>query len=410
MKASPSQNRIVRFGVFEVDLQEGEVRRSGLRQKLGPQPFQVLQAMLARPGELVTRDELRERLWPDKTYVDHELALKKCINRIRQILGDSAESQRFIETVPRRGYRFIAPVEQSGASVASDRPTITVVPVRQEGAGKNNAQAAHKAAKRPAVLAILVGAIGIFIVLGLVITLRPFTKAKAPGELQSIRSLAVLPLENLSGDPAEDYFTDGLTDELITALAQTTDLRVISRTSVMQFKSVRRPVADIARQLNVDGIIEGTVVRSGEHVRITAQLIHAPVDRHLWAQSYERDLRDIVALQDDVARSIASAVKVRLIRNAAFSVGRERSVDPEAYDEYLKGRYELNKRNPADLNRALEFFQRAIDRDSIYAPAYSGLADTYALLGAAGYDVYRRRKQWRKHARPRCGQSNLMII
>jgi TolB-like protein/DNA-binding winged helix-turn-helix (wHTH) protein/Tfp pilus assembly protein PilF len=391
MRASPSQSRIVRFGVFEVDLQEGEVRRAGLRQKLGPQPFQVLQALLERPGELVTRDELRERLWADDTFVDYELALKKCVNRIREVLGDSAESPRFIETLPRRGYRFIAPIEQTvGASVAGtptsfagDHP-IAVIPAREGGIGSTVPSRPHKVGRKPVILAVLVAAIGILILV-FVLRLHPFTRTKAQGEEQSIRSLAVLPLENLSGDPSEDYFADGLTDELITVLAQTSDLRVISRTSVMVFKNARKPVAEIARQLNVDGIVEGTVERSGNRVRITAQLIHASTDTHLWADSYERNLRDILSLQDEVARDITNKIEMRLIPAERARVSSFGPVDPQAYQSYLEGRYYWNMRTEEGLNKGIEYFRDAIEKDPQYALAYAGLAQSYITL--EGYRI-----------------------
>ncbi len=203
----------------------------------------------------------------------------------------------------------------------------------------------------------------------------------------AIRSLAVLPLENLSGDPSQDYFSDGMTDELITELGQIGELRVISRTSAMTYKGARRPLPQIAHDLNVDAVVEGTVLRSGNQVRITAQLIRAADDKHLWARSYEGDLRDTLTLQSQVARSIANQVRVELTphEQAALRVGKR--VNPEAYEAFLKGRYFWNKRTADGLKQAIDYFNQAVDKDPNYAPAYAGLTDSYALAGDWQYGV-----------------------
>jgi TolB-like protein/Flp pilus assembly protein TadD/predicted Ser/Thr protein kinase len=203
----------------------------------------------------------------------------------------------------------------------------------------------------------------------------------------TIQSLAVLPLENLSGDSQEEYFAEGMTDELITRLAKIGSLRVISRTSVMRYKGTNKPLPEIARELKVDGVIEGSVLRSGSRVRITAQLIHAATDQHVWAESYERDLRDVLALQDEVAQAIASAIKVKLTPQEQGQLASARPVNPEAYEPYLKGRYYWNKRTPETLKKSLEYFQQAIEKDPAYSLAYAGLADSYAMLGAGSYQV-----------------------
>src|SRR5437762_13741167 len=240
--AHPSRGA-VRFGVFEVDLRAGELRKQGVKIKLQEQPFHLLQMLLEHPGEIVTREELRGRIWPADTFVDFDQGLNNAIKRLRESLSDSPENPRFIETIPRHGYRFIA---------------------------------------------------------NLCVT---------PGQ---IKSLAVLPLENLSRDPEQEYFAEGLTEALITTLAKIGELRVVSRTSAMQYKGVHRPLAEIARELGVDAIVEGTVLRAGDRVRITAQLIDAAKEAHLWAESYERDLRDVLSLHSELARDIAREVRVKL--------------------------------------------------------------------------------------------------
>ena len=359
MEKQSSAPRCLRFDVFQVDLRSGELRKQGHRVKLQEQPFQVLAMLLERPGEVVTREELRQPLWPADTFVDFDHGLNIAINKLREALGDSADTPRFIETLPRRGYRFIAPVQG----------------VRPASAGRRTV--------RPLVL----GALGV-VTLALVLVglnvggLR--TRLLRGTTVPPIQSLAVLPLENLSGDPGQEYFADGMTDELITDLAQISTVRVISRTSVMRYKGARTPLQEIARQLNVDAVVEGTVARSGNRVRVRAQLIRVADDRHLWAESFERELQDVLALQSEVASAIARQVQVKLMMPQGHrgSVG---PIKPAAYEAYLKGRYSWNKRNEAGLQEGIEQFQQAIATDPGYAPAYSGLADSYTTLGYFSY-------------------------
>ena len=214
-----------------------------------------------------------------------------------------------------------------------------------------------------------------------------WTLQSRSGRPELIRSLAVLPLENLSGDVAQEYFADGMTDELIATLGQIGALRVISRTSVMPYKRVRKPLPQIARELNVDAVVEGTVLRSGGEVRITAQLIEARADKHLWSESYDGDLRDTLTLQNKVARAIAEQIRINLSSQEQATLKHGKVVDPQAYEAYLKGRYFWNKRTGDDFEKAVEYFNQAIERDPNYAQAYSGLADTYALLGDWEYGV-----------------------
>jgi len=363
MVIMPSQPRVVKFGVFEVDLQAGEVRKAGVRQKLAGQPFQILQVLLEHPQEIVTREELRERIWPGNTFVDYELALKKAVNRLRQVLGDSAESPRFIETVPRRGYRFLGTVE------AVERPAaIAPSPSRT---------------RFPWVLTsgLALGLVAALLLGFNIDKLR--TRIFAKSRSLEIRSIAVLPLENLSKDPNQDYFSDGITDALTTELAQISSLRVISRTSAMHFKGTKETLPEIGRDLNVDAVVEGSITRSENRVRITAQLIEAPNDRHLWAKSYVRDLRDVLALQDEVARDIAEEIRIKLTPEERTRLAVARPIDPAAHEAYLRGRFFWNLRTEKDLNKAKEYFEQAIAKDPGYAPAYSGLSDTYFYLGYA---------------------------
>ena len=317
-----SPSRIYRFGDFEVDLRAGQVRKGGSKLRLPGQSFEILHLLLEHPGEVVTRQELRGRLWPDDTFVDFEHGLNAAINKLREVLGDSAERPRYIETLPRRGYRFIAEV--------------------REGPG---------------------------------------------GPLKRIRSLAVLPFENLSGDPEQEYFVDGMTEALITDLAKISALRVISRASVMRYKGTCKPHSEIAQELSVDGVVEGSVLRVGKHVRISAQLLHASFDGHLWAESYERDLRDVFALQAEVAQAIAGEIRIQVTPRERKRLRQVRRVDPRAYEAYMLGRFFWNKRTPEGMSKSLVHFQQAIEQDPGYALAYAGLADAYVGLGFALHEI-----------------------
>jgi TolB-like protein/DNA-binding winged helix-turn-helix (wHTH) protein/Tfp pilus assembly protein PilF len=358
MEPLPSKPSLLSFGIFKIDLKTSELRKAGIKQKLAPQPFQVLQALLERPGEVVTREQLRDLLWPDHTFVDYDLALKKAINRLREVLGDSADNPRFIETIPRQGYRFLPQVQAVDSSGPS--PTAKARVRWKLAAGLACAVAAAL------LLAFNVGKL----------RTRIFAYSRAP----EIRSIAVLPLENLSNDPSQEYFSEGITDALTTDLAEIGSLRVISRTSAMQFKGSKKNLPQIGRDLNVDAIVEGTVSRAEGHVRITAQLIQASSDHHLWARSYERDLKDVLALQDEVARDIADEIRAKLTPEERTRLADARPVTPEAHEAYLRGRFLWNQRTEDQLFKAKEYFEQAIGKDPGYAAAYSGLADTYFYL------------------------------
>jgi TolB-like protein/DNA-binding winged helix-turn-helix (wHTH) protein/Flp pilus assembly protein TadD len=370
------------FGVFEVDLRDRELTKRGVRIRLQEQPFQVLAMLLERAGEVVTRDELRSRLWPDKV-VEFDHGLTKAISKIREVLGDSVERPRFVETVARRGYRFLADVAVIDIPDRRREPTPHALarPSDTAPADRTDAAASLKQAVRPYIWSLV---FGLALVLTVSLSWILYFKNQS---LPQIRSLAVLPMENLSGDASQDYLSDGMTDQLIASLGQISALRVISRTSVMTYKGVRKPLTQIAGELNVDAVVEGSVLRSGDQVRITAQLIQASTDKHIWAQSYEGEIRDTLVLQNRVAHEIAEQIHVTLNRQEQAALGSSRTVNPEAYEAYLTGRYYWNKRTGDGLKRAIDHFNRAVDKDPNYAQAYTGLADSYALSGDWEYGL-----------------------
>ena len=369
MRAPASTSKLVQFGVFELDLQRAELRKQGVKVKLQEQPLKILQLLLENPGQTVSREQLRAYIWPANTFVEFDQGLYSAMARLRDVLGDTSDSPRFIETVPRRGYRFIAPV--TGPRPEAIEQSVPVAsPV-----GMSERYAFHRLAA-----SVIAGLLGGSLLLAVVLV---FNIVGAREWLRSrtapIRSIAVLPLENLSGDPEQEYFADGMTDELITSLARLGSLRVVSRTSAMRYKRTTEPIAQVARELNVEAVVEGTVERSGSHVRIRIQLIQAASDRHLWAQTYDRELRDTLLLQSEAAGDIVREIQFSLTASQRQRLAAARPVNPEAYEAYLKGLYFSNKRSPDNFTRAIDSFQQAIATDPNYAAAYSGLSD--ALLG-----------------------------
>src|ERR1700684_4561464 len=389
---SPPPNSVVRFGTYEVSLQSGEVRKAGLRIRVQQQPMKLLEVLLEHPGEGVTREGLRSRVWPNESFGDFDQALNIAIGKLRSALEDSAENPRFIETLPKRGYRFIADVSvlDAGARPKRQESSAGDLPGSQEkktepGHKLQGAGLAVAAKRRLWLTHGGIGALAIVVSLSILSVWLFRSRGHAPA---GIRSLAVLPLENLSGDASQNYFADGMTDELITDLAQISALRVISRTSVMVYKGgARKPLPEIARELNVDAVVEGTVLRSGDQVRVTAQLIETSTDKYLWSQIYEGEWRDTLALQNRVASAIADQIRINLTPREQAALKSAKAVNPEAYQSYLKGRYFWNKRTAEGLKVALAYFKQAIEEDPKYAQAYSGLADTYALSGDWQYAV-----------------------
>lgn len=378
---SSARARIVRFGTFEADLNTRELRKSGIRIKIHGQPFEVLAMLLERPGESVPREELQQRLWPTDTFVDFDHGVNTAINRLREALGDSAENPRFIETVPRHGYRFIGPVESPVAAPAGSTD------IRAEASSSGESAAGAVAASRVSGRRAKILAVALVVAVALLAALssnrvreRLFGRPSPP----RIQSLAVLPLVNLSGNPDQDYFADGMTEALITDLGKIGALRVISRTSVMQYKDTKRPLPEIARELNVDALVEGTVTRSGNHLRITANLLQASPEKHLWAESYESEVGDILTVQEEVAQAVAHEIQVKLTPEEQRLLGDARPVNPQAHDDYLRGRYLCNNDTREGLDKAFPYFQRAIEEAPDDPLAYAGLADCYALWAWAG--------------------------
>lgn len=372
-----SESTQIRFGEFDVNLRAGEIRKRGIKLKMAEQPFQVLAALLEKPGEVVTREELRQKLWPDGTFVDFDHGLTKAVNRIRDVLGDSAESPRYVETLPRRGYRFVGVAEVVNGSGPAGEAASAVAGTAQPSLA-TEIQVAPARSRRLA-LAVVLG-VALLLAAGLWLS-RPWNGLWPSNQ---IRTVAVLPLENLSHDPQEDYFADGMTDELITTLAKIGALHVISRSSVLQYKGAKKPMSEIHRQLGADAVVQGTILRSGERVRITVQLIDARTDTHIWAESYQRYVRDVLSLQSEITHAIADAIRVKLSPQEKTRLARAPEVAPEAQEAYLKGRYYWNKLSDGGCETGIEYFKEAIRKAPDYSAAYAGLAECYAHLSIFG--------------------------
>ena len=374
MDPAPSP-RLVRFGTFEVDLQARELRRNGVKVKLQDQPFQVLVALLDRPAEIVTRKELRRQLWPDDTFVDFENSLNAAVNRLREALNDSADNPRFVETIPRHGYRFIAPVRTVDGAPLGHEAAAAAAPAEAAGQEATSSSRVPRWRRRIALFALAAAAVLATLIGADFGSWRQRLIGRP--RLGRIQSIAVLPLENLSRDPEQEYFVEGMTDELITDLAKISALRVISRTSVMRYKGTKKSLPEIARELNVDAVVEGTVTRSSGRVHITAQLIRARPEQHLWAESYDRALGDAVTLQAELAREIVNTIRIKLTPQEQASLARARPVNPEAYQAYLRARYYDSATAGLSAESAVENYTKAIEKDPSYALAYAGLARAY---------------------------------
>ena len=365
VKTSSSVPPTLRFGVFELDPQAGELRKKGMKIRLQGQPVEILAMLLQRPGETITREELQKKLWPVDTFVDFEQGLNNAIKRLRASLDDSAENPHFIETLPRHGYRFIGSVN-----------------------GLEQVPAERAKTTRSAGASILRAALGIVAILALAAVLvglnvrgwrdRLFMRSPKP----QIQAIAVLPLTNLSGDPEQEYFADGMTESLITELGKISSPRVISRQSVMQYKASKKSLQEIAGELKVDAVLEGAVVRSGERMRVTIHLAQAFPERQLWAQEYDRSIRDVLSLQGEIARAITDEIQVKLTPEERTRLAISRSVNPEAQDNYLHGLYFAPPlRSESDTQKAIAHFKEAIEKAPTFAPAYAELAMAYFWLG-----------------------------
>src|SRR5712692_11720364 len=338
----------LRFRDYQLDPDGFELCRAGHRLRLERKPMELLILLAENQGHLVKREEIIEKIWGKDFFFDAENGINNAIRKIRSALNDNAEHPLFVETSLGKGYRFIAPVERV---VEPSRSPATVEEVAAKGLAGFRWRRAWVSALG---VAALIAAVFAFNIVG--IRSRIF-----PRGVPQIHSIVVLPLENLSGDTNQEYFADGMTDALITDLAQISSLRVISRTSAMHYKGSHQPLPDIARALDVDAVVEGTISRSGNRVRITAQLLAARTDRHLWAQSYERELTDIFGLQDDVARDIAQEIRVTVTPQGLVRLSSSRPVNPEAYENYLKGRYYWNKATDQAVSAGREYFQKAVE-------------------------------------------------
>jgi TolB-like protein/DNA-binding winged helix-turn-helix (wHTH) protein/Tfp pilus assembly protein PilF len=363
--SAAGQDGLLRFGPFRLDPRTGELRREGVGVKLQNQPARVLSLLAVRAGELVTRDEIRRAIWGEDTYVDFDQGLNFCVKEIRSALDDDAESPRFVETLRGRGYRFVASVERVAASAD---------------------QAPDHAAGRPAPTRLLLalGAALLVAALGAVLVWWQGGDTARPGGRVM---LVVLPFENLGGDPERDFFSDGLTEEMIAQLGrlQPDRLGVIARTSAMRYKGRSRDLAALARELGVDYVVEGTVRHAPGRVRITAQLVQASDRSQLWAEIYERDLEDVLAIQAEVARAVAREIQLALTPQAAARLDSPGATDPEAYELYLRGRAFWNKRDTEGLTRAIGYFEQVLQRTPDFSLAWVGLADAYIVLGDQGY-------------------------
>ena len=371
--ASPAKPKVVSFGAYEFSAESGQLRKEGMRVRLEGQPLAILQMLLGRPGEIVTREELQKKLWPGDTFVDFEHSLNAAVKRLRAALNDSADQPRYIETLARRGYRFVAPTNGVGADREREKPVVGTV----------ESQAPPRVSFRKKRFWVVAGAALCVIAIagwGWRLSRNRLTTPAVP----PVRSLAVLPLENLSGDPLQEYLADGMTEELIGRLANIRGLRVISRTSAMHFKNTTLSVPEIAKTLGVDAIVEGSIIREGGEVRVHAELIRGATDEHIWAGEYQREYRSLLALQDEVTRNITERIEISLTPQERLTLAYTHPIDPEAHEDYLKGRYHFNQRTQDALNTSTRFFQQAVMRDPGYALAYSGLADAYAMLGFRG--------------------------
>ena len=375
MSSTASRDSRWRFGEFDFSWAKLELHSAPQTVRLQQQPAKVLAVLLEHAGQVVTREDLRREVWGDSVYVDFDDALNHCVKYLRDMLGDDPTAPRYIETIPKRGYRFIAAVEQ------------------KEPAQEATATGSFRAS-RPRRWATLL-AILVVLAAGAVVVLR-LARSAARADHLPIRSIAILPLQDLSGDSSQDYFAEGITDDLTTELAQIGSVQVISRTSASHYRHSSQTLPEIGRALNVDGIVEGSVRRSGNRVRITAQLIDVRDDRHVWAGSYEEEITDVLFAQRQIASAVAAHITAQLTAPEQQRLAHRQPVDPEAYDAFLQGRYFWNQRSPKGLAKAAGYFRRAIELDPEYAEAYAALADDYLVMpfygAAAQSDTYPRAK------------------
>jgi TolB-like protein/DNA-binding winged helix-turn-helix (wHTH) protein/Tfp pilus assembly protein PilF len=388
---APGQ-KVARFGLYEADVRQRVLTKGGLKVRLQDQPFQVLALLLERPGELITREEIQQKLWPADTYVAFDDGLNTTIKKLRSALSDTADNPRFIETVPRRGYRFVAPVSVARPESTSVVDQEVVVPTGEESSESiastvavpdataqprlPSKDVAPTSNRRPSLLAWAAVAV---VVLSTGFALRLRFKAPAM-QSGSVQSIAVLPLQNISADPTQEYLAEGMTDEIITDLAKLAGPKVISRTSAMQYKGTRKTIPEIALELHVGAVLEGSVERSGDRMRVRVQLIDAATDQHLWAEAYDRQLSDVLLLEAELAQDIARQIQLRLTPQQERRFAQNRMLNPQAFQDYLQGRHYWALRTSDSLTSAIEYFNHAIQEDPNDARSYAGLAQCYVVL------------------------------
>jgi TolB-like protein/DNA-binding winged helix-turn-helix (wHTH) protein/Tfp pilus assembly protein PilF len=391
---STAQRRIARFGIYEADFDNRQLTKSGFRIRLQDKPFQLLVLLLERQGVVVTREELKERLWPGDTFVEFDVGLNTAVKKLRAALNDSADNPRFVETVPRLGYRFVAPASVTRPeSTSAVDPEIAIPAAEEPLESIVLAVAASDATPQPRLLSKDIepasnrrlGPLAwaslavVLLAAGFAIRAR-FKSAALAAQSGSIQAIAVLPLENISADPTQEYLAEGMTDEIITDLAQLEGPKVISRTSAMQYKGTRKTIPEIARELHVAAVLEGSVQRSGDRMRVRVQLIEAATDQHLWAEAYDRQLSDVLVLEAELSQDIARQIQVRLTSKQQQDLAHNRPLNPPAFQDYLQGRHYWALRTSQDLTTAIEYFNRAIQEDPNDARSYAGLSQCYIVL------------------------------
>ena len=390
---APGQ-KVARFGLYEADVRQRVLTKGGLKVRLQDQPFQVLALLLERPGELITREEIQQKLWPSDTFVEFDVGLNTAVKKLRGALNDSADNPRFVETVPRLGYiDSVAPVLVAGPESASVVDSEVGVPAGEESSESMvSAVASSDATPQPRLpskdvaptstrrLSLLVWAALVVVVLSTGFALRLRFKSASATQSSSIQSIAVLPLQNMSADPSQEYLAEGMTDEIITDLAKLAGPKVISRTSAIQYKGTRKTIPEIASELHVGAVLEGSVERSGDRMRVRVQLIDATTDRHLWAEAYDRQLSDVLLLEAEMAQDIARQIQVRLTPQQQQALAHNRALNPEAFQDYLQGRHYWALRTSQSLTTAIDYFSRAIQEDPNDARSYAGLAQCYIVL------------------------------
>jgi TolB-like protein/DNA-binding winged helix-turn-helix (wHTH) protein/Tfp pilus assembly protein PilF len=382
---SPSQ---VRFHDFELDPARFELRRAGRRIRLERKPMELLILLTEKQGRLVAREEIIERVWGKDLYFDAERGINNAIRKTRAALNDNPERPRFVETVVGKGYRFIAPIQlptkTDAAESAEENSSAKQAGTRQTAPAQSWLQHSRAAVALAALLTV-----GLLAALG-VITLR-LQRSRAAGAPR-VRSIAVLPFTNLSGDPSQEYFADGMTEELVTELGKVGALRVISHTSVNRFKGTKASLQEIAGELQVDALVEGVVARDGNRVRVTANLVQANPEKHLWAESYDRDLRNVLDLQSEIARAVADQIKITVTPEERLRLTASRPVDPESHELLLRGDFYIDSWTEAGFEQAIKYFEQSLQKEPQNARAYAGLALAYAGLGISDPTAYPKEK------------------